>query len=66
MRTTRSAEKSRASRFRRLQVTTDCIDYCHARYHGVYGREHHYPLDELQYHQQHSFAEMRKYFPTQR
>jgi hypothetical protein len=50
----------------RLQVTTDCIDYCHARYHCVYGREHRYPLDEWQYHQRRSFAEMRKYFSTQR
>ena len=47
----------------RLQVTTDCVDYCRARYDCVYGREHRYPLDELQYHQQRSFAEMRKYFP---
>ena len=46
----------------RLQVTTDCVDYCQARYHCVYGREHRYPLDELQYHQRQSFAEMRKYF----
>ena len=45
----------------RLQVT-DCVDYCQARYHCVYGREHRYPLDELQYHQRQSFAEMRKYF----
>jgi epoxyqueuosine reductase len=48
----------------RLQVTTDCVDYCRARYECVYGREYRYPLDELQHHQQRSFAEMRKYFPT--
>ena len=46
----------------RLQVETDCVDYCGARYDCVYGREHRYPLDELQYHQRRSFAEMRKYF----
>lgn len=46
----------------RLRVTTDCIDYCRARFDCVYGREHRYPLDELQYHQWQSFAEMRKYF----
>jgi epoxyqueuosine reductase len=46
----------------RLQVTTDCIDSCQARYHCVYGREHRYPLDELRYHQRQSFAAMRKYF----
>jgi len=49
----------------RLQVTTDCVDYCQARYYCVYGREHRYPLDELQYHQRQSFAEMRKYFEKQ-
>lgn len=46
----------------RLQVTTDCVDYCCARYDCVYGREYRYPLDELQYHQRQSFAEMKKYF----
>lgn len=46
----------------RLQVQSDCVDRCHARYQCVYGREHRYPPDELQYHQQRSFAEMRKYF----
>jgi epoxyqueuosine reductase len=46
----------------RLRVTTDCVDYCRARFDCVYGREHRYPLDELQYHQRRSFAEMRKYF----
>ncbi|MGE0826948.1 MAG: hypothetical protein AB7G75_09780 [Candidatus Binatia bacterium] len=46
----------------RLRVATDCVDYCHARYECVYGRAYRYPLDELQYHQQRSFAEMRKYF----
>jgi len=46
----------------RLRVTTDCISYCRARFDCVYGREHRYPLDELQYHQRQSFAEMRKYF----
>jgi epoxyqueuosine reductase QueG len=45
----------------RLTVTSDCIDYCHARYQCVYGREHHYPLDELQYHQAQSLATMREY-----
>jgi epoxyqueuosine reductase QueG len=50
----------------RLQVAADCVDYCRARYDCVYGREHRYPLDELRYHQQRSFAEMRKYFPTQK
>ena len=49
----------------RLHVTADCVDYCRARYDCVYGREHRYPLDELQYHQQRSFAEMRKYFEQQ-
>ena len=46
----------------RLRVMTDCEDYCRARFNCVYGREHRYPLDELQYHQRTSFAEMRKYF----
>ena len=46
----------------RIQVATDCVDYCHARYECVYGREHRYPLDELQYHQKRSFVEMRKHF----
>jgi epoxyqueuosine reductase QueG len=46
----------------RLRVEGDCVDRCHARYHCVYGREHRYPPDELWYHQQRSFAEMRKYF----
>jgi len=46
----------------RLRVTTDCVDYCRARFDCVYGREHRYPLDELQYHQQFSFTEMKKYF----
>lgn len=46
----------------RLRVTSDCVDYCLARFDCVYGREHRYPLDELQYHQRQSFAEMRKYF----
>lgn len=49
----------------RMQHQDDCVEYCHARYHCVYGREHHYPLDELQYHQRQSFAEMRKYFQSQ-
>jgi len=46
----------------RLRVQSDCVDRCHARYNCVYGREYRYPPDELQYHQQRSFAEMRKYF----
>lgn len=46
----------------RLQVTTDCVDYCRARFDCVYGRAYRYPLDELQYHQRQSFAEMKKYF----
>ncbi len=46
----------------RLRVSGDCVDYCRARYDCVYGREHRYPLEELQYHQRQSFAEMRKYF----
>jgi len=46
----------------RLRVEGDCVDRCHARYDCVYGREHRYPLDESRYHQQRSFAEMRKYF----
>lgn len=49
----------------RLHRQDDCVEYCHARYHCVYGREHHYPLDELQYHQRQSFVEMRKYFQSQ-
>lgn len=49
----------------RLQVTSDCIDRCHARYDCVYGHEHRYPPDELWYHQQRSFAEMRRYFEKQ-
>jgi epoxyqueuosine reductase len=48
----------------RMRVAEDCVDYCHARYDCVYGREHRYPLDELQYHQKQSFAEMRKYFDS--
>lgn len=47
---------------RRLRITADCVDYCRARFDCIYGREHRYPLDELQYHQRRSFAEMRKYF----
>ena len=46
----------------RLRVTSDCVDYCHARINCVYGREYHYPLEELQYHQQFSFREMKKHF----
>ena len=46
----------------RLRVAGDCQDRCHARYDCVYGRAHHYSPDELRYHQQRSFAEMRKYF----
>lgn len=46
----------------RLQVETDCLDSCQARYDCVYGRKYRYPLDELQYHQRRSFAEMRKHF----
>ena len=46
----------------RIQVASDCLDYCHARYDCVYGREYRYPLDELQYHQRQSFTEMKKYF----
>ncbi len=46
----------------RLHVPTDCIDRCHARYHCVYGREHRYPEDELEYHQRLSFATLRAYF----
>ncbi len=46
----------------RMQVATDCVDYCQARYQCVYGREHRYPLDELRYHQRQSFATMRKHF----
>jgi epoxyqueuosine reductase len=46
----------------RLQVASDCVDRCHARYQCVYGREHRYPANELWYHQRRSFAEMRKYF----
>ena len=45
----------------RLQVTSDCVDRCHARYNCVYGREYRYSIEELQYHQGHSFAAMRKY-----
>ncbi len=46
----------------RLRLRADCVDYCYARYHCVYGQQHRYPLDELRYHQQRSFAEMRQYF----
>ncbi len=46
----------------RLQVRNDCVNYCYARYDCVYGRAYRYPPDELAYHQQRSFAEMRKYF----
>lgn len=46
----------------RLRSPNDCTTHCHARYECIYGRAHRYPLDELQYHQQRSFAEMRKYF----
>ena len=45
----------------RLTVTNDCMDYCHARYQCIYGREHRYPLDELQYHQAQSLATMQEY-----
>jgi len=48
--------------YHRLRVETDCVDYCQARYECVYGREHRYPFDELQYHQKRSFVEMKKYF----
>jgi len=46
----------------RLRLPGDCTNHCHARYDCVYGRAHRYPPDELQYHQQRSFTEMRKYF----
>jgi epoxyqueuosine reductase len=46
----------------RLHSPGDCTNRCHARYDCVYGRAYRYPPDELQYHQQRSFAEMRKYF----
>ena len=46
----------------RLKEASDCTDRCHARYDCVYGRAHRYPPDELHYHQQRSFATMRKYF----
>lgn len=46
----------------RLQSPNDCTHHCHARYDCIYGRTHRYPADELQYHQQRSFTEMRKYF----
>jgi epoxyqueuosine reductase QueG len=46
----------------RLRSPHDCTNHCHARYECIYGRAHRYPPDELQYHQQRSFAEMRKYF----
>jgi epoxyqueuosine reductase QueG len=46
----------------RVRVVSDCVDRCHARYQCVYGREYRYPVDELWYHQRHSFAEMRKHF----
>lgn len=46
----------------RLRSPSDCTNHCHARYDCIYGRAHRYPPDELQYHQQRSFAEMRKYF----
>jgi epoxyqueuosine reductase QueG len=46
----------------RLRNSNDCTNRCHARYDCVYGRAHRYPPDELHYHQQRSFAEMRKYF----
>jgi epoxyqueuosine reductase QueG len=46
----------------RLRSPSDCTHHCHARYECVYGQAHRYPPDELQYHQQRSFAEMRKYF----
>jgi epoxyqueuosine reductase QueG len=46
----------------RLKAESDCVDRCYARYECVYGREHRYPPDELRYHQQRSFAEMRKHF----
>jgi epoxyqueuosine reductase QueG len=46
----------------RLRIEGDCVARCHARYDCVYGREHRYPPDELRYHQQRSFTEMRKHF----
>jgi len=46
----------------RLQSPNDCTHHCHARYDCIYGRTHRYPAEELQYHQQRSFTEMRKYF----
>ncbi|MGH7962699.1 MAG: hypothetical protein ACRERD_12875 [Candidatus Binatia bacterium] len=49
----------------RLHLAEDCVDRCHARYDCVYGREYRYPPDELHYHQQRSFAEMRRYFAKQ-
>ncbi len=45
----------------RVNVPDDCVAYCHARYECVYGRQHRYPLDELQYHQAQSLATMREY-----
>jgi hypothetical protein len=46
----------------RLKASADCVEYCCARYNCVYGHAYRYPADELHYHQQRSFAEMRKYF----
>lgn len=45
----------------RLRVRDDCNEYCHARYQCVYGREHRYPPEELQYHQTRSRETMRAY-----
>ena len=49
----------------RLRISTDCADRCHARFNCVYGREHRYSEDELEYHHRISFTAMRKHYEKQ-
>ncbi len=46
----------------RVEVEADCAPRCHARAACVLGREHHYPDDELAYHQARALRAMRPYY----
>lgn len=48
----------------RVENEADCAPRCHARAGCVLGPEHHYPEDELAYHQRRALAAMRAYYPT--
>jgi epoxyqueuosine reductase len=46
----------------RVEAHPDCADRCHARMACVLSPEHHYPDDELAYHQARALAVMRPYY----